>query len=419
MDRGLAKAAADAKAIADAKAVAGAEAKAVADKNAKINAEAKRVADALEQQTRELAAKAAEKRAIEVQEKRDGLLSSEIATNEDIAEVEEAPVAIPAEAESTSKGLIDSFLPDVISESLKGEGNYSPEWVEKNKVAGAKHLEELYASGQLQLPKSNFTDSSGNAIGGVSNSQDNTAMQNMAANGVEDPLSALSKEVSDQSGLDTSFSGAFDQAINGADGHEFEGGSGLLNYANSQQEDTAMDNREKVFLESEAKPEAEGELVNGIPVDDLSSKSAADFIKFSDNLGFESMQAAQSYWDSMSPEAQAIFNSKENPQLSDKILAGVFGSLIPGFGLLNRFMYNDKMTLEEKLEYANKTAGTIAKNNDSSQGGNQGVADNNGGGSTGGTDSGDSPAPVADEDKNAVQYSNLDSYLTLFNNFKF
>jgi len=131
------------------------------------------------------------------------------------------------------------------------------------------------------------------------------------------------------------------------------------------------------------------------------------------------MQAAQSYWDSMSPEAQAIFNSKENPQLSDKILAGVFGSLIPGFGLLNRFMYNDKMTLEEKLEYANKTAGTIAKNNDSSQGGNQGVADNNGGGSTGGTDSGDSPAPVADEDKNAVQYSNLDSYLTLFNNFKF
>ena len=354
-----------------------------------------------------------------MQEKRDGLLSSEIATNEDIAEVEEAPVAIPAEAESTSKGLIDSFLPDVISESLKGEGNYSPEWVEKNKVAGAKHLEELYASGQLQLPKSNFTDSSGNAIGGVSNSQDNTAMQNMAANGVEDPLSALSKEVSDQSGLDTSFSGAFDQAINGADGHEFEGGSGLLNYANSQQEDTAMDNREKVFLESEAKPEAEGELVNGIPVDDLSSKSAADFIKFSDNLGFESMQAAQSYWDSMSPEAQAIFNSKENPQLSDKILAGVFGSLIPGFGLLNRFMYNDKMTLEEKLEYANKTAGTIAKNNDSSQGGNQGVADNNGGGSTGGTDSGDSPAPVADEDKNAVQYSNLDSYLTLFNNFKF
>ena len=182
-------------------------------------------------------------------------------------------------------------------------------------------------------------------------------------------------------------------------------------------------NQADVKAEADAyPPTSEGaptgqEIVNGVPVDELSSKYI-DIMKFSNNLGFENLQTAQTYWDNMSPEAQAIFKSKENPELSDKILAGVFGALIPGFGLLNQFMYNDDMTLEEKLEYANKTAATVARNDENS-GANQGVADNNGGGSTGGTDSGDSPAPVADEDKNAVQYSNLDSYLTLFNNYKF
>ena len=147
----------------------------------------------------------------------------------------ESTAAAPvAEVKATSKGLINSFIPDVISESLKGEGNYSPEWVEKNKAAGSKHLENLYNTGQLQRPLSNITDASGNAIGGVANSQDNVAMQEMAANGVEDPQATLSKEVSDGTGLDTSFSGAFRQAVDGADGHNYEGGGGLLKYANDQ-----------------------------------------------------------------------------------------------------------------------------------------------------------------------------------------
>ena len=414
------------------------KAKAVADENAAIEAESQRLLAESEALTAATAKKAADDAAIAeakviadakakrdeerfaiVQEKRDGLISSEtgsLATTDGAETTEET-----AEETSASGGLIDSFIPDFISESLKGEGNYSPEWVEKNKAAGAKHLESLYASGELTLPRSNFTDKNGNAIGGVTNSQDNVAMQEMAANGVEDPLSTLSKEVSDGTGLDTSFSGAFNQAINGADGHEYEGGSGLLNYANDQQaeenavEGVSQGTVDKGLADAVAAEEAKlGETVKGqdgkdIPVDDLSS-IAIDINKFSGNLGFATVGDAQAYWDSMSPEAQAIFNSKENPELSNKILTSVFGFMVPGFGLLNKFMYNDDMTLQEKLEFSNKTATTVANNKQNMKDGtNQDVADN-----SGPTDT----APPAEETAES-SYSGVDSYLSIFNNYKF
>ena len=407
------------KAQAD-KAVAEKEAKrkALAEKNAAIEAESQRLLAESEALTAATNKKAADDaRAEIVKTKREGLLNLDVVEEDVVEEVKSPSVDAPVETKSTSQGLIDSFIPDFISESLKGEGNYSPEWVEKNKAAGASHLEALYASGQLKLPKSNLTDSRGNAIGGVANSQDNTAMQEMAANGVEDPLTALTKEVSDGTGLDTSFSGAFDQAINGAEGHEYEGGSGLLNYANDQKADenavegVSQGTVDKGLADAVAANEAEAskasqEMVNGVPVDDLSS-SAIDMAKFSGNLGFATMGDAQAYWDSMSPEAQAIFNSKENPELSDKILGGIFGLMIPGFGLLNKFMYNDKMSLQEKLEFSNKTAVTVANNKQNMNNGtNQGVADNN---SSVGT------TPPAKEEP-ASTYANLESYLSIFNN---
>jgi len=406
------------KAQAD-KAVAEKEAKrkALAEKNAAIEAESQRLlaeSEALTAATNKKAANDA--RAEIVKTKREGLLNLDVVKEEDVVEEVKSPsVDAPVETKSTSQGLIDSFIPDFISESLKGEGNYSPEWVEKNKAAGASHLEALYASGQLKLPKSNLTDSRGNAIGGVANSQDNTAMQEMAANGVEDPLTALTKEVSDGTGLDTSFTGAYRQAIDGADGQRYDSGSGLLNYANDQRgrnveaEELAANEQGRAAHQDGGGNYADkftGNEVNGVPVDDLSS-SAIDMIKFKDNLGFDTMDEAQVYWDSMTPEAQAIFNSKENPELSDKILGGIFGLMIPGFGLLNKFMYNDKMSLQEKLEFSNKTAVTVANNKQNMNNGtNQGVADNN---SSVGT------TPPAKEEP-ASTYANLESYLSIFNN---
>ena len=399
------------KAQAD-KAVAEKEAKrkALAEKNAAIEAESQRLlaeSEALTAATNKKAANDA--RAEIVKTKREGLLNLDVVKEEDVVEEVKSPsVDAPVETKSTSQGLIDSFIPDFISESLKGEGNYSPEWVEKNKAAGASHLEALYASGQLKLPKSNLTDSRGNAIGGVANSQDNTAMQEMAANGVEDPLTALTKEVSDGTGLDTSFTGAYRQAIDGADGQRYDSGSGLLNYANDQR-GRNVEAEELAANEHGGGNYADkftGNEVNGVPVDDLSS-SAIDMIKFKDNLGFDTMDEAQVYWDSMTPEAQAIFNSKENPELSDKILGGIFGLMIPGFGLLNKFMYNDKMSLQEKLEFSNKTAVTVANNKQNMNNGtNQGVADNN---SSVGT------TPPAKEEP-ASTYVSLESYLSRFNN---
>ena len=414
------------------------KAKAVADENAAIEAESQRLLAESEALTAATAKKAADDAAIAeakviadakakrdeerfaiVQEKRDGLISSEtgsLATTDGAETTEET-----AEETSASGGLIDSFIPDFISESLKGEGNYSPEWVEKNKAAGAKHLESLYASGELTLPRSNFTDKNGNAIGGVTNSQDNVAMQEMAANGVEDPLSTLSKEVSDGTGLDTSFSGAFRQAVDGADGHEYEGGSGLLNYANDNAPDdfsvdgVSQGTVDKGLADAAAdKADRFDTTVKGpdgedIIVEDLSS-NYIDMASFSGNLGFDTFMEAQTYWDSMTPEAQAIFNSKERPELSEKILTGVFGLMIPGFGLLNKFMYNDDMSLQEKLEFSDKTAVTVA-NNKNQMKNNNGTNDNSGGGTA---------AVVAEpEVVDASNYANLDSYLSVFNNYKF
>ena len=404
-DRAAADKAAEDKAIEE-------ESQRMLAESARINAEIKRKAEANAiklQQDKE--------REIFVKEKRerDGISVNSTLTESTAA----APVA---EVETTSKGLINSFIPDVISESLKGEGNYSPEWVEKNKAAGSKHLESLYASGQLQRPLSNVTDASGNAIGGVANSQDNVAMQEMAANGVADPQTALTKKVSDEAGLDTSFSGAFRQAVNGADGHEYEGGSGLLNYANDNApDDLSVDGvsqgtvdrgvadaaaRRENLLESVKGPDGED-----IPVEDLSS-NYIDITKFSGNLGFDTLMEAQTYWDSMTPEAQAIFNSKERPELSDKILTGVFGLMIPGFGLLNKFMYNDNMSLQEKLEFSDKTAVTVANNKDQMKN-NSGSNDNSGGGTA---LAAVGAAPAAED---ASEYANLDSYLSVFNNYKF
>jgi len=413
-----AKIAAQDKVDAD-KAVAEKEAKrkALAEKNAAIEAESKRLLAESKVLTAATNKKAADDaRAEIVKTKREGLLNLDVVEEEDVVEEVKSPsVDAPVETKSTSQGLIDSFIPDFISESLKGEGNYSPEWVEKNKAAGASHLEALYASGQLKLPKSNLTDSRGNAIGGVANSQDNTAMQEMAANGVEDPLTALTKEVSDGTGLDTSFTGAYRQAIDGADGQRYDSGSGLLNYANDQRgrnveaEELAANEQGRAAHQDGGGNYADkftGNEVNGVPVDDLSS-SAIDMIKFKDNLGFDTMDEAQVYWDSMTPEAQAIFNSKENPELSDKILGGIFGLMIPGFGLLNKFMYNDKMSLQEKLEFSNKTAVTVANNKQNMNNGtNQGVADNNSSVPT---------TPPANEEPTST-YANLESYLSIFNN---
>jgi len=404
------KIAADKKAADKKAAKIEADRKALAEKNAAIEAETARLLAESEVLTAAIKKKARSKT---VKTRREKRLSSDVDE-----EINSPSVDALEETKSTGQWLIDSFIPDFISESLKGEGNYSPEFVEKNKAAGASHLEALYASGQLKLPISNFTDSRGNAIGGVANSQDNTAMQKMAANGVEDPLTALSKEVSDGTGLDTSFTGAFRQAIDGADGQRYDSGSGLLNYANDQggrnveAEQLAANEQGRAAHQDGGGNYADkftGNEVNGVPVDDLSS-SAIDMIKFKDNLGFDTMDEAQAYWDSMTPEAQAIFNSKENPELSDKILTSVFGYMIPGLGLLNKFMYNDKMSLQEKLEFSNKTAVTVANNKQNMNNGtNQGVADNNSSVPT---------TPPANEEPTST-YVSLESYLSRFNNRQF
>ena len=422
-EKALAEKEAKRKAVADENAAIEAESKRLLAESAVLTAavEAKKVADAAAKTQRDA------DRSVVVQEKRDGLLSGATVTPTDelaVAPLAETPVETsvetPVETKSTSQGLIDSFIPDFISESLKGKGNYTPEWVEKNKAAGAKHLENLYASGELQFPRSNFTDASGNAIGGVSNSQENVAMQRMAAKGVANPLATLSKEVSDGSGIDTSFSGAFRQAIDGADGHEYSGGSGLLKYANDQAANEFVGEgisegtvdkglADAVAADADSAAETTQEMVNGVPVDDLSSV-AIDMEKFSGNLGFKTMGEAQKYWDSMTPEAQAIFNSKEHPKASDKILTGVFGLMIPGFGLLNKFMYNDDMTLQEKLEFSKKTAIGVARNTQQMKDGTHQTA--GGGGSS-------TPTAPAVSTEPESTYSNLDSYLSKFNNYTF
>jgi len=392
VDRGLLKAANDKAANDKALANKLTKRRAQADKDAAINADTKRQADRAELETARMA---------DFLEKERGSNTTTQNTNEG------------------DGGLLGSFMPKVISESLKGDGNYDPNWVNKNKAAGAKHLENLSTTGQIQRGRSNITDKNGNAIGGVVNSEDNTAMQEMAANGVKDPLSTLSSKVSDEAGLDTSLYGAFKQTMTGADGYEYEGGGGLLKY--SQENDTA--NQVDGFTEAErfgdsnefAKVDTaarDTSMANGVQVDELSS-SQIDILQFSGNLGFADMQVAQKFWDSMTPEAQAIFKSKENPQAKDSILASVFGMFIPGFGLLNEFSYNDSMTLQEKLEYANRTAVSVANNKRS----NTGDGDN-GGDNGGGNDSVDVVEETPAGDYN-VKYSSVKNFTDIFGQPKF
>ena len=340
---------------------------------------------------------------------------------------------------SDGSGLVSSFMPKIISESLKGEGNYDPNWMSANKAAGAQQIEKLTTSGQLPSAKSNVTDKNGNAIGGVVNSQDNAAMQDLAAGGSTDPLGDLSSQVSDEVGLDTSLSGALRQTINGADGQNYEGGGGLLKF--SQEGDAARVfgssvNQVDGFTEAErfgdsnefAKIDSTGADVKAVDsvVADTTAVNAEesttlDLARFSENLGFASTEEARAAWAAMTPEAQAIFNSKENPSGATQILEAVFGLFIPGFGLLNKYMYNDNMTLQEKLDFATKTAITIAGNNlkDGSAtggGGNEVVDTGDGTGVDDETDGSDDATVV---DSNTVEYSSLESYLTLFKNFKF
>ena len=397
-----------------AQAAAAAAAQAAATAAAEDRAEAKRVA--------EEAAAAAEKLRIQLGNAASAAKLS--ARNADTAKGDDL---------ADTSGLVSSFMPKVISESLKGEGNYDPNWVNANKVAGAQHIEDLTNSGQISGARSNITDANGNAIGGVANSQDNTAMQDLAAGGSTDPLGDLSNQVSDEAGLDTSLSGAWRQAIDGADGHNYEGGGGLLKFS----QDGGASDQVDGFTEAErfgdsdefAKIDTAATDTTVANTGDIDSaeSTALNLSKFRDNLGFASNSEAEAFWSSMTPEAQAIFNSKENPSNADKILQGVFGLFIPGFGLLNKYMYNDDMTLQEKLDFSIKTANTVATNNlkagtdavagtAAGGGGNEVVDTGDGTGVDDGSD-GSEDATVTDSD--SVEYSSLDSYLELFDNYKF
>ena len=313
-------------------------------------------------------------------------------------------------------------MPDWLKESLKGEGNYDPAWVEKNKAAGAKSLENMYASGQLQRGRSNITDSYGNAIGGVANSQDNTAMQRLAAEGSTDPMGDLSSQVVKEDGIDSSFTGAFNQAINGADGSEYTGGGGLLKFSQDQDKKAIFGDAVSPvdgFTEAERFGDSDEFATIDSNLDgniDAAESTTLSLEKFRDNLGFASAVEAQAFWDSMTPEEQVIFNSKENPSSGTKMLQSIFGLFIPGAGLLEEFMYNDDMTLQEKFDYAVNTAKTVSENKDKLVS----IADSQGGASEGVVNTPDGSVENPDlAESDTVKYQTLESYLAIFNNYKF
>ena len=320
-------------------------------------------------------------------------------------------------------GLVSSWMPKWLQESLKGEGNYDPAWVEKNKVAGAKSLESMYDSGQLERPRSNITDSYGNAIGGVANSQDNTAMQRLAAGGSTDPMGDLSSQIVKEDGIDSSWTGAFNQAIDGAEGSEFTGGGGLLKFSQDQDKNAIFGDAASPvdgFTETERfgnsnefatiDANQDGEI-------DAAEATTFDLEKFRDNLGFANAVEAQAFWDSMTPEEQAIFNSKENPSNGTKILQSIFGLFVPGSGLLNEYMYNDDMTLQEKFEFAVKTSKTVSDNKDKLE---SSTADTGGGASEGVVNQPDGSVENPDSvESDTVKYQTLETYLAIFGNYKF
>ena len=316
-------------------------------------------------------------------------------------------------------GLVSSWMPKWLQESLKGEGNYDPAWVEKNKVAGAKSLESMYDSGQLQRPRSNITDSSGNAIGGMA-SQDNTAMQRLAAGGSTDPMGDLSAQIVKEDGIDSSWTGAFNQAIDGAEGSEFTGGGGLLKFSQDQDKNAIFGDAASPvdgFTESERFGNSNEFATIDANQDgaiDASEATTLSLEKFRDNLGFANAVEAQAFWDSMTPEEQVIFNSKENPSTGTKILETVFGAFMPGYGLLSEFMYNDEMTLKEKLDYSVNTAAAVAERK-AKQIANSGTV-----GSAARGDENNIPETVDDTVDDTVEVKKpLQSYLDIFNNYKF
>ena len=87
--------------------------------------------------------------------------------------------------------------------------------IAKNKAAGAAHIVSLQDKG-IGVARSNITDSDGKAISGLSNSQTNPALVNLAINGVKgkDGLAALSKAQAASLGKDTSFTGIFNDIVN-------------------------------------------------------------------------------------------------------------------------------------------------------------------------------------------------------------
>lgn len=87
--------------------------------------------------------------------------------------------------------------------------------IAKNKAAGAAHIVSLQDKG-IGVARSNITDSDGKAISGLSNSQTNPALVNLAINGVKgkDGLAALSKAQAASLGKDTSFTGIWNDIVN-------------------------------------------------------------------------------------------------------------------------------------------------------------------------------------------------------------
>ena len=102
------------------------------------------------------------------------------------------------------------------NKTLKDIVTPTKESIAKNKVAGAKFTADQKAKG-IGIPKSNITDSSGNAIKGVTNSETNPALVKLAKEGKSgaEGLKELSSQQSDSLDKDTSFTGIYKSIASG------------------------------------------------------------------------------------------------------------------------------------------------------------------------------------------------------------
>ena len=123
-------------------------------------------------------------------------------------------------------------------------------------------------------------------------------------------------------------------------------------------------------------------------------------------LGFPSQAEAYQAYQNMMPEERAIFESYENPSASDKFAKGLVGGLIPGAGLIGGVMWKGQKTLKDKIDYAKRTAATVARNKQSRD-------------SQVASTSSQSPTRPTTSTAPASHYASLDSYRNLFNNYKF